>query len=257
MTLRLGFVGTGKWARKLAESFRACGAEIRFHTRSPSSIAGEAKGFGSFVGDGDWQWMLDRKDVDAIIAVAPPEVTTQVALAAAEAGRPVLATKPLLQTPDKTTAPFWIDYWRLWARAHSYPRELRYDLCGIGPFRSFPGGLDYGPHVMAALLDKGDVRLLSAKSIAPGEGELFDCEFSVDGERVQSIFGNGGAAGVRNIWGWEETETGLGGQDKAEILAIFCRAFMSSVYEGYDDGRTLHLARDGMALLEQIREMAK
>jgi hypothetical protein len=274
MTLRLGFVGVGRWARKLAESFRACGAEIRFHTRSPSSIAGEAEGFGSFVGDGDWQWMLDRKDVDAIVAVAPPEVTTQVALAAAEAGKAVMVTKPLYDHPATIRAPFYVDFWRLWSRAQwkvkanpSLYLRRGVTLVGCGPIRAFPGAFDYGPHVIAAALDAGvplgagPLTHLGKDTTLPDAnngGETFSLTIKPENyEGIPLRFGNGCAESTRTIWGDTETALAIGDEPRADILKTFAQAFLNDVTEGYADPRLLNYSRESMRLLRQIREMAK
>jgi hypothetical protein len=296
VTLRLGFIGVGRWARKLAESFRACGAEVVAHDRSGPSpgphddiqhsdgwhsecrgcqwLASDrrrpAPGFGQRM---PWRDQLADKSIDAIIAVAPPEVTTEVALAAAEAGRPVMATKPLFDHPATIRAPFYVDFWRLWSEAHQrakggHPRARKFDLYGCGPFRDFPGAYDYGPHVMAALLDAGlqfpsapmvdwddSPEYLAAKGDA---GELREMALLHEGkEFMRCIYGNGGKAGARNIWGETETPTHIGDEPKEAIMQKFCSSFLSDVSEGYVMTDLLNYSREGMRLLRQIREMAK
>ena len=231
MTLRLGFVGCGKWSRKLAESFRACGAEIvafdrasrvtpaRFHPEwragtpgtpphgPPGLLPGEgvppADGFGTFM---PWRDQLADKSIDAIVAVAPPEITTEVAMACAAAGKAVMATKPLFDHPERITAPFYVDFWRLYSRGwklfngppHPGHGSTSFELHGSGPFREFPGGLDYGPHVMAWILsryglgpDVGGAQrgalLQYAHRVTSAQGELF----SIGGAGWDARFGNG------------------------------------------------------------------
>lgn len=281
MTLRLGFVGVGKWARKLAESFRACGAEIVAHDRKQGRRPGyggidvllsdpePAPGFGRHK---PWRDQLTDKSIDAIVAVAPPEVTTEVAMACAAAGKAVMATKPLFDHPERITAPFYVDFWRLWSAAHrraksGYPRANKYDLYGCGPFRDFPGVYDYGPHVVAALLDVGFVfdkgpmsdhddspECLAAKGT---DGELMELVLLHEGkEFMRCIYGNGGKASARNVWGEAETPTHIGDEPKEAIMQKFCQAFMADVSEGFVSTTLLGYSREGMRLLREIREHA-
>lgn len=257
MTLRLGFVGCGKWARKLAEAFRACGAELVAHDRrSPMIVRGEAEpvpGFGKFM---PWRHQIADDAIDVIVAVAPPEITTEVALACAGAGKPVMATKPLARHPERITAPFFLDFVRLWSDAHARPRELRYELYGAGPFRSFPGGLDYGPHIMAALLDKGPTIIADCRRLPTKQGELFAATMSCNGEAVRVMFGNGSMTGVRNIWGYEETPLVIGSEPREAVMRKMCSSFLEDVSSGFADPRYLRLSREGLELLASIRGSA-
>jgi hypothetical protein len=326
VTLRLGFVGCGKWARKLAESFRACGAEIVAYDRrgSQDPVPGETwearglddktevvridgmgpgtfscsggvngyyrapgerlkdqfqlirrvspmpplDGFGSYM---PWRDQLADKNIDAIVAVAPPEITTEVALACAEAGKAVMATKPLMDHPSRITNVFAVDFWRLWADEHakwrdvmrgSFHGQLRYDLSGCGPVRDFPGAFDYGPHVMAAVLDAMPRAELAAHSlVASGveNEELFSYGFrdpSIPGRYIAGEFGNAGTHGIRNVWSVEETPTHIGAQLKSDVMKACCQSFLNDVSEGFVSTKLLDLSRDGMKLLEQIRRMA-
>ena len=288
MTLRLGFVGTGKWGRKLAESFRACGAEILAYDRKwfmPADATGKTRddppGFGSFM---PWRDQLTDKSIDAIVAVAPPEITTQVAMACAAAGKAVMATKPLFDHPERITAPFYVDFWRLWSGAHQDAKGsgkcVSIVLKGSGPVRSFPGMLDYGPHVAAAALDIAagrSVRLVDSNRMQSETGEVDAGQWIIGGELtrggtlVDGEFGNGAAEGVRSVSvhreydgkridgavdTTHETPTHIGRQSKDEILQVFCRSFLSDVSEGFVDTKLLNYSREGMRLLREIREVA-
>lgn len=264
MTLRLGFVGVGRWARKLADAFRACGAEIICHDRQtkPEGVHPADRpsldGFGFWM---PWASQLQSPAVDAMIVVAPPEATTAVALACAKAGKPVMATKPLFDHPKSIRAPFYVDFWRLWARAHKVPTKLEYRLSGRGPFRGFPGVFDYGPHVMAALLDHVTLtEPLELVATLPNstDGDLFRMQIALqDNRRIELEFGNGAAEPKRVIWGAVETATCIGTQPKLEVMTSFCQSFLNDVSEGYVDTRLLELSRRGMEELRKIREMSK
>lgn len=272
MTLRLGFVGVGRWARKLAAAFRACGAEIICHDRQtkPEGVHPADRpsldGFGFWM---PWASQLQSPAVDAMIVVAPPEATTAVALACAEAGKPVMATKPLFDHPKNIRAPFYVDFWRLWSKAYDsirrLPPHVRGEsvwLSGPGPERGFPGGLDYGPHVMAAIFDAFPAaRLVNCSNVTSDglTGESFHCEF-YDKRRDYTVvceFGNGSEVPVRTMWSESETPTHIGSEEKSAVLQRFCQSFLNDVSEGFVDTRLLELSRRGMEELRKIREMAK
>lgn len=203
--MRLGFVGVGKWAQRLADSFGKVGGETVAHDRKtvPEHAAHHPELF--FVGCPGccvrkfptppfgvyrpWREQVDDKSIDAIIAVATPEVTTEVALACAAAGKPVMATKPLFDHPEQIRAPFYVDFWRLWSRGwqhmkgppHPHHSSWSFRMLGNGPIREFPGLFDYGPHLMAFLGDLYGIRsnggrgfeIKYAHEAACDQGELF------------------------------------------------------------------------------------
>ena len=258
MTLRLGFVGVGKWSQKLATAFRACGAEIVAHCRRQGSPpkAGWVKAM-------HWADMIADPSIDAIIAVAPPEVTTEVAMACAAAGKAVMATKPLFDHPETIRAPFYVDFWRLWSEAHTAGSDYRsFDLHGSGPVRDYPGTFDYGPHVMAAVLDKFpeakmDPNYSDVQTMRTPHGELRSVRFYCSRDRVvTALFGNGSLLPERKIWGKVETATHIGAELKSDVLQRFCQSFLNDISEGFVDTRLLNLSRDGMRELRRIREMA-
>lgn len=283
MTLRLGFVGVGRWGQKLATAFRACGAEIVAHSRNDKSAFGyvldNCGGGPSLPGFGllrhDWREMLEDKHIDAIIAVAPPEITTEVALACAAAGKPVMATKPLFDHPETIRSVFYVDFWRLWAqsrelslifRANFPQRPLVIELHGSGPFRDFPGMFDWGPHVVAQLLDtfrNGEpVYDQVGKDTNEAGGELFTVNGRVGDREFTLVFGNGSAKPTRqmmagNIYVGIEEGTMIGTEEKSAVLQRFCQSFLNDISEGFVDTRLLELSRRGMAELRKIREMAK
>ncbi len=272
MTLRLGFVGCGKWARKLAASFRACGAEIVCHDRGTnyvgmapppgyelSALPGNPLVLPGFGVRMPWRDQLAAKSIDAIVSAATPEVTTEVALACASHGKPVMATKPLFQHPETIRSVFYVDLWRLHSEAHvamleGNSDEVEFTLTGSGPFRSFPGAYDYGPHVMAAMLHLGLNYQSHEKLESKGDGELYSCMFTNDeGTEFLGQFGNGDATGYRWIWGQEETTTHIGEQLKSDVLQDFCQSFLNDVTESYVSTHLLDYSREGMSLLRKIR----
>jgi len=294
--VRLGFVGCGKWASKLASAFRECGAEVVAYDRKTPWKPGDKLGYvpiatgapttssaghmpvAALDGFGlhmPWRSQLADKSIDAIIAVAPPEVTTEVALACAAAGKPVMATKPLFDHPETIRAPFYVDFWRLWSEAFietkrraqeamSVPYVFNYErsLAGIGPYRSFPGAFDYGPHVLAELFDiYGDEwKPCRYYKETRGDGELFTISrggpFS-----ITATFGNGADVPERSIGHADgepylEESSHIGPEEKSAVLRRFCQSFLDDISEGFVDTRLLNLSRRGTEELRKIREMA-
>ena len=285
MSIRLGFCGVGRWARKLAESFRACGAEIVAYDRREQSYpkpenwphpwpGNTLEGFGRLM---PWRDQLADKSIDAIVAVAPPEITTEVALACAAAGKAVMATKPLFDHPERITAPFYVDFWRLWSHIHQWAKtdeSVSLVLKGSGPVRDFPGMFDYGPHVVAAVLDIADgrsVRLVDSNRMHAETGEVYAAQWMIAGETpggtlIDAEFGNGSDDGVRSVSVHRragvvdtshETPTHVGSEPKEKILSSFCQSFLSDVSEGFVDTKLLAYSREGMRMLREIREVAK
>jgi predicted dehydrogenase len=280
--VKLGFCGVGRWAQKLADAFRACGAEIVAHDRRSAGgflrgtggrcVSTEPENFGVRM---PWRDQLADKSIDAIVAAATPEVTTEVALACAAAGKPVMATKPLFDHPATIHSVFYVDFWRLWAEhqrlARSYvstlaARPIDITLEGSGPHRSFPGAFDYGPHVIACMLDlcgNAKPELLGASRIECAQGELFQAQYAVNlgmlGKREFALrFGNGAPEGRRSLYGAEETPLHMPGMESKDIvLQRLCQSFLSDIAEGFVSTRLLDLSRESMAELRKIREMAK
>jgi len=302
--MKIGFVGVGRWAQKLATAFRECGAEIVAYDRKlrpdgfcnfckgkmrtyigaecpachKSSVAMGRTDFGEFK---TWEAQLLDPSIDAIIAVATPEVTTEVALACAAAGKPVMATKPLFDHPETIRAPFYADFWRLWSLDYQAARDVfrravmrddqddsrrfSINLFGSGPFRDFPGAFDYGPHVVAMFMDligPDGMALNKATRLSSVDGETFDVEWVGHGDRLhfRACFGNGSPSASRSFGHPEhqvyEESSHIGSEEKSVVLRRFCQSFLDDISEGFVDTRLLNLSRDGMRELRRIREMA-
>lgn len=159
MDVRVGFVGVGKWAKKMAPGIIQAGGEIVGHVRQGTEPAG---GMGKLFPD----WLRLLTQVDALVVTGPPLITNQITRACIESGNPVLATKPILlhQIPQ-LKAPCSVDTARLWSRCFnkllerctaSGPLSLSFNFFAPGPDRTASGmdvnGIfDYGPHVFALL----------------------------------------------------------------------------------------------------------
>jgi hypothetical protein len=146
---KLGFVGVGRHAQKLAAVFRELGCDIVGHIRADGSPP--AEGFGR---------LGDVGDADRLVICCPPKLAVAWAQTV---GRPMLVSKPLLATDPAGLEHVSVDLWRLWspawvafkqACAGRQINSLRVVFTGNGPFReTHSGALDYGPHAMAFVHD--------------------------------------------------------------------------------------------------------
>lgn len=298
--MRLGFLGVGPWSQKLATAFRECGAEIVAYDRQHP---GNTEGFGSWV---QWRDMIESATIDALILCAPPEVTTEAALVCAKAGKRCVATKPLMLTAYPPLPPpeqsfssvevyqahrlkdyaaldtsLYVDLWRLYSPAWIAMKEElwgkkieRVDVafCGNGPFRSFPGVLDYGPHAMAFVFDLlGTTEMELRQAFAGHEsatvsGVMLGLEMSCGETTIVMRIGNGTEKPERRVtvttgdkrYTWSEPEGGRESLsdgrlcellvcEKSVSLRRFCRAFMAG-----ESSRTLEYSCAAQRVLEGI-----
>ncbi len=269
----------------MAQAFRACGAEIVAYDRHAPTCGGcfaslskctcqtvlHPPGFGLYC---PWRAQLADKSIDAIIAVATPEVTTEVALACAAAGRAVCASKPLFDHPETIRAPFYVDFWRLDAPDYrvffeqlwKHPdRLVRIALHGNGPVRSFPGVFDYGPHVLAALIHAAGGGSIQYEQVRRSEfngGETLTAFGTASRHmKFRLDFGNGSEVPVRELWLGDqrfalEDGIAIGNCTKAFALERFCAHFLADVSEGTADPKWLRLSRRADEEIRKIREMA-
>lgn len=220
--MKLGFVGVGKHAQKMAAAFRECGAEVvAYDRRQPVQDSPAFEDFGDWL---PWQEQIKSPGIDALIICAPPAVTTEVALACAKAGKRCVATKPLmLDTPPEAgividmrnvggtvwrDSHYYVDLWRLYSPAWlAMKDELRgktiqsvhVDFYGNGPVRGFSGLLDYGPHALAFVADlMGEIPEMTwRQEVDTFRGHKHAAWGS--GERVSVTTGNGFIAGGQTM----------------------------------------------------------
>jgi predicted dehydrogenase len=150
-------VGVGPWGSLLARKLTGAGALVAWYVRNSGP---DVEGLGQRVTI-DSLWQPGR--VDGIVIAAPPEITLQLARQAAAAGMAVLATKPLqLPAPVQITAPFFVDYVRLWAKGYTQLKALvaghaiekiQIEFFGPGPWRTFSSLDDFGSHALAFVHD--------------------------------------------------------------------------------------------------------
>jgi predicted dehydrogenase len=104
--LNVGIVGLGGWGRRLVESVQGKSDRIRFAaavTGTPAKAEAFAAKHG-FKVSGDLASMLADPSVDAVISSGPAGLHAAHSLAALEAGKPVLAVKPMALTRSDAEA---------------------------------------------------------------------------------------------------------------------------------------------------------
>jgi predicted dehydrogenase len=154
--MRLAVCGRGPWGRIYAETIEAL---------PDLSLVGSA-------GRNDWQELVARPDVEAVVVATSPVSHTEISKAALRAGKPVLCEKPLAldvasaralrEVVRETGGRLLVAHTYLWhpgfqalaqAAAAGRPHLLVSEAGNRGPVRAEVNALwDYGPHDVAMAL---------------------------------------------------------------------------------------------------------
>ena len=180
--LRLGVVGTGAWGRNYVRTIASMGEATL------ARVAGRA----------DWRELVRASDVDALIVAVPPAAQPEIALAAIEAGRPLLLEKPLalsVEAAEQIVAAaaahsvlVMVDHvhlfhpaWEVLKRAAAQRgplRSIEAEAGNLGPYRAGVSTLwDWGPHDVAMCIDllgvpqEVDAERLEARPAGAGSAE--------------------------------------------------------------------------------------
>jgi predicted dehydrogenase len=95
--LNVGIIGLGGWGRRLVEAVQGKSDSIRF-TAAVTGTPAKREAFASqhgFKVSGDLKAMLADASIDAVVSSGPAGLHAAHSLAALEAGKPVLAVKPM------------------------------------------------------------------------------------------------------------------------------------------------------------------
>jgi predicted dehydrogenase len=246
----------------LAAKFRAAGAEIVAHDRHSRHDERDAfygHGFGDRV-----PWPLMLKRVDAIIAATPPDITLAIATAAAQAGVPVWATKPLaLEQPIPITAPFFVDYVKLWSpiwtrfkRAQTLITDVEIEFYGDGPVRTFPGLLDYGAHALAYAHDllgteKLNIRTAAVTVKRRDGSHLVTTDAYDNGVPITITTGNGASVSRRRVI--VNGSAVYEDDPQEDPLGIAVREFLQHVRDKRAEPRWVNLSLAVAASLSKIQ----
>ncbi len=269
--MRLGFVGVGRHAQRMAAAFRECGAEIVAHYRKSLE---PAEGFGPRK---SIEWMLDFHHCDGVVCCAPPDVATKLAIDSEIYQQALCVSKPFpmrdrVWQAEHMSHPLYVDLWRLYSPAWlALKADLRgktitsvhVDFYGNGPVRATHSGLlDYGVHALAFVLDLGlrpEFRWeYRAEGISPREGERF--WFGVDDGRNIHVATGNEAHEPRSVvlveaegreYRWLEDDgvqlyEGMIWHKRDLALRNFCRAFLAG-----EPSDTLRISCEAMRLLRR------
>ncbi|MGE0886719.1 MAG: Gfo/Idh/MocA family protein [Blastocatellales bacterium] len=102
--LNIGLVGYGFMGRAHSNAFRQAGRffDLPFQpvlkavcARNPERVKSFADNWGYESIETDWRKLIERKDIDLIDIASPNDTHTEIAIAAAQAGKMILCEKPL------------------------------------------------------------------------------------------------------------------------------------------------------------------
>lgn len=283
--MRLGFVGVGRHAQRMAAAFRECGAEIVAFDRLGE---GTAEGFGVRKST---ERMLRSANVDAIVCCATPEVNQAIATACEPYQKPCCISKPFplverLWQAEHMSHPLYVDLWRLYSPAWLALKatvngrkitDIAINFCGSGPVRaSHSGLLDYGPHALAFLLDLGIAGSLEWKLTSRAPNAVGDLWRAMGTGDVSAIIYTGNRVDSVNIpppnamevfvetddggqYRWRELESQHVFESGGSVhmqhwrdLALhgFCRAFLAGA-----PSDTLRISCEAMRLLREAEPL--
>ncbi len=172
-SLGLGLIGVGRWGRNYVRTIGAVdGAHLAaVASRNPETPALLPSGARMHA---DWRDLVADPSVDAVVIASPPSAHAAPLIAAVEAGKPVLAEKPLTDRPEELAAMrgavarhggvVMVEHTHLFhdafralvdhARAAGGARAVRAAAGNFGPIRPNVSVLwDWGPHDVAMALD--------------------------------------------------------------------------------------------------------
>lgn len=170
---RLGLLGAGRWGQRYIETIRGLPGLQLAAVSSRNSETAKLVPSGCRV-DADWRAVVAGADVDALIIAAPPSLHASMALAAIEAGKPVLIEKPMTLAVDDAReieakanergAVVMVGHTQLFNAAFRRLKRALREIAPVrrivtssgnwGPFRAEPSALwDYAPHDVAMCID--------------------------------------------------------------------------------------------------------
>lgn len=102
MSIGIGLIGLGRhgsrYARHLLDGIAGCHlAAVSRRDSAAGKLYANSTGIAF---EPDWKALVQRKDVDAVVVVTPPNLNRDICLAAAKAGKALLIEKPLALTTD-------------------------------------------------------------------------------------------------------------------------------------------------------------
>ncbi len=210
MSLRIGYVGVGNWAKQLAGAFQDIGIRPYFYARKGDLRDDPPYVFQDAFASQGWRGIPEQCEL--VVVAADPKTTTEVALYCAENCIPCVATKPLLEHPQLIGAPFIVDFWRLSSIPFGLfksqvigPISCEIDFVGNGPYRETHDGLDdWGPHAFAfanQVLGARVEMLTSAKArnVPCEKGVIFELHAKLGDIDLSVRTGNGAPAPIKMI----------------------------------------------------------
>ena len=193
--MRLGLIGAGRWGKRYISTICAM-SDVELAYLASSNPASKGLVADSCHVTADWRDLISARDLDGIIIATPPHTHMVIALAAIEAGLPVLIEKPLTlaiaeakqiaNAAVRCGVLVVVDHTHLYSPAYRELKQRGKQLgalmglqsCGSnwGPFRTdTPMLWDYAPHDVAMCID------LAGKTPAGWDAVVEKCMTTTEG----------------------------------------------------------------------------
>jgi len=214
---KLGLIGAGRWGKNIIRTINEMPNSnlVKLVSSNINSV--------SLVSEdctitSDWKDILIKEEIDGVIIATPPKTHAYIALAAIEAGIPVMVEKPLTmnlqeakkieEASIKKSVPILVDHIHIHhptyqilkslIKKHGEIKEISSVGGNYGPFNNVPPLWDWGAHDVSICLDLLglDCRIMNVKRVDVSEkkyeeGEVIQLEMiSNNNTKGKLLFGN-------------------------------------------------------------------
>jgi predicted dehydrogenase len=224
--VRLGLVGAGRWGRNIIRTIGESRAAVLSRVASANPETRRLVPADCVV-DTDWRRVVGDRSLDGVVLAVPPRLQPVIAMAALDAGRAVMAEKPLALSVAEAEAierraeevrrpvlvdhvylfhPAWVELIRR-SKASGSLRHVRSAGGNDGPLREdLPVLWDWAPHDIAMCLDligaapdRVAARRVRRTWSTHGVGEVYALDLEFGGVRAEIEVGNAMPSRVRRF----------------------------------------------------------
>lgn len=200
--IRLALVGTGRWGKNIIKTIaRLAGCELAYTATK------------------DWQTLLKKEDIDAVLIATPPSTHAEIALPFIQRRLPVFIEKPMtdnltdaqkIEAAARTSdSSVFVGHLHLYNPAYRKTKELINDIGALlfmvsrghnqGPYReSYSAMWDWAPHDVSMMLDiLGEMpTVVSAWAVSPSRPGTTLWDFA----QIKLEFSGGRTGFITSSW---------------------------------------------------------